>query len=77
MDYPRRFIMYRHKDLTGISGTGRVLDGVMFRNGRVVVSWLTYTHSINIYDSLEAFKSVHVDNHGEHANEIVWLDQDE
>jgi len=67
--------MIRHIDSTGISGTGNVLEGVMFKNGKVVVSWLTYTSSTNIYDSLEAFLNVHVNNHGDNANEVVWLDE--
>ena len=68
--------MVRNSDPSGISGTGRVLDGILFRNGKVVVCWLTYTCSINVYDSFEAFEAVHVNNHGDGANYIVWLDKD-
>jgi hypothetical protein len=67
--------MMRHIDLTGVSGTGKVLTGVVFENGKTVVCWKTFTSSINIYDSFEAFESVHVANHGDKANEIIWIDQ--
>lgn len=39
MNAPRLFTLVRKTDETGISGTGRVLDGVVFHNGQVVVCW--------------------------------------
>ncbi len=36
---PRLFTLFRHVDESGISGTGRVLDGVIFHTGQVVVCW--------------------------------------
>jgi hypothetical protein len=36
---PRLFTMIRKNDESHVSGTGRVLDGVVFHNGKVVICW--------------------------------------
>ena len=72
--YPKRFYLNRKVDKTGISGTGRVLDGVMFTDGRISCRWRSDRASTNNYESLEDFIYLHVDNHGEGANELVWID---
>jgi hypothetical protein len=69
--------MIRKQDESHVSGTGRVLDGVVFHNGKVVVCWRTenkhgYT-SVGMYDSFEAFKFIHIDSHPHNETEIVWL----
>lgn len=35
----RAFILFRDQDVTGISGTGPVADGVVFPDGTTVVRW--------------------------------------
>lgn len=78
MNLPKLFYMIRHKDVTGISGTGRVLDGVIFSTGQVVICWRKpdkkenpHAHSsIAIYDSLDAFRDIHVHN----GSEIVFIE---
>jgi hypothetical protein len=55
----KEFYLYRRNDESGISGTGRVAQGVVFDDGRVVVVWLSDTSSINIYNSLGDVKSIH------------------
>ena len=64
---PRLFSLHRRADETGISGTGRVLDGVVFHNGKVVVCWrsdLRGGHSsVTVYDSWDGFLAVHVAPH--------------
>lgn len=37
----RRFVIHRDVDVSGISGTGLVAEGVEFTDGVVVVRWLT------------------------------------
>lgn len=65
----RRFVMYRQNDASGVSGTGTVLEGVLFSTGVVVIHWLTPPPrgSISVFDSMEQFLSIHVlphpDNH--------------
>lgn len=70
MDEPRVFRLERLVDESGVSGTGRVLDGVVFHTGQVVVCWRsdvsadkTGYSSIAIYPSMEAFSAIHVDPH--------------
>ena len=65
----RSFTMRREFDVSGVSGTGIVLQGVQFSTGVVVIHWLTPPPrgSISIFDSLEQFLTIHVrphpDNH--------------
>lgn len=37
---PRRFVVQRNHDVTGISGEGRVAEGVVFSDGWGVTHWL-------------------------------------
>jgi hypothetical protein len=69
----RRFYLSRLEDETGISATGRVLEGVLTQTGKVIVEWRPPHSTITIFNSLEEFKAIHVDAHPSH-NEIVWLD---
>ncbi|OGZ61311.1 MAG: hypothetical protein A3H51_02720, partial [Candidatus Spechtbacteria bacterium RIFCSPLOWO2_02_FULL_38_8] len=62
-DKPRVFTMVRKKDENGISGRGRVLDGVIFEDGKTVISWRSAKPSIAIYNSFEEFKQIHIDSH--------------
>lgn len=69
----RRFYLNRIEDETGISNTGRVLEGVLTQSGKVITEWRPPHSSIGIYNSMEEFKAIHVDSHPSH-NEIIWLD---
>ena len=62
---PRLFSMVRQADESGVSGTGHVLDGVVWRNGKVSAAWDTANApgSICTYDAFGDFKSIHVDAH--------------
>lgn len=55
----RRFHLQRHEDATGVSGIGRVAEGVVFSNGRVAITWLTEYTSIAVYDSMDAVRVIH------------------
>ncbi len=61
----RRFLMERERDVSGVSGTGVVLEGVQFSTGVVVIHWLTPPPrgSISVFDSLGQFLSIHVEPH--------------
>jgi hypothetical protein len=76
---PRVFTLLRRQDETGVSGTGRVLDGVIFHTGQVVACWRTNLReetegysSITVYPSWEAFRHVHVDPHPKEQTSIVF-----
>lgn len=56
--------LVRDADISGISGTGRVGDVVVFPNGKVVVAWDTPAKisTVVIYDSLEDAIKIHGHN---------------
>lgn len=68
----RTFHLQRDDDVTGISGTGRVAEGVVFSDGRVAVRWIVGEHRSTVtWDSVEAVEAIH--GHGG-ATRIVWHD---
>lgn len=70
----RRFQLHRSEDITGVSGTGIVAEGVQFTSGQVVMTWLTDLSSTVIYPSIISTIAIH--GHGG-ATRIVWLDEAE
>jgi hypothetical protein len=69
----RRFELHRDTDITGVSGTGVVCEGVAFTDGTAVVRWLGEWSSTVIHDrGVEAVEHVH--GHGG-ATRLVWLDE--
>jgi len=56
---PKSFVLLRIEDATGVSGTGIIAEGVIFKKGKVVMSWLTNHSSIAIYDSLKELINIH------------------
>lgn len=69
---PKIFTVIRHNDESGVSGRGRVLDGILFPCGKVVVCWRVQYQSIAIYESFSAFKAIHIDSHPTNHTEIIW-----
>lgn len=73
---PRRFYLERIKDETGVSRTGRVLEGVLWQNGEVTVQWRPPHSTFGFYHSLREFEIIHVDCHPS-CNVIRWLEPHE
>lgn len=80
---PRAFTVIRVNDESGVSGVGRVLDGVLFHTGQVVICWRTdveaATHgfsSLGIYPSWKAFEFIHIESHPTNETQVVWLDEE-
>ena len=80
MTEPRVFTLFRHVDETGVSGTGRILDGAIFHTGQVVVCWRSDINpdrqghsSLAIYPSWEAFEHIHVRPHATGTAEVRFL----
>lgn len=73
---PQPFTIVRNGDETGISGVGPVADGIIFPSGRCVVEWRGATPCIQVWDSFEAFKKVHIDSHPDNNTEIIWHTED-
>lgn len=69
----RRFYLNRVKDQTGVSRTGRVLEGVVTQSGKVIVEWRPPHSSVAIYASLAEFLTIHVDCHPS-CSDLVWID---
>ena len=74
---PRLFTLWRRGDESGISGTGRVLDGVVFHNGKVVACWrsdLNGGHSsVVVYDTWDGFLAVHVAPHPPEQTDLRFM----
>jgi hypothetical protein len=66
----RGFRLVRRRDISGVSGTGVVAEGVLFDSGKVVLSWCSEIPSVTVYDSLEHLELVH--GHSG-ATVIRWL----
>ena len=68
----RRFQLQRDHDVSGISGTGIVADGVEFPDGTTVIRWRGERQSTVVWPSIEDVEAIH--GHGG-ATRIVWIDQ--
>lgn len=56
----RRFVLDRNEDMTGVSGTGVVAEGVEFSDGTCVMRWVTQWRSTVFYEQgLEAVIRIH------------------
>ena len=69
---PRLFHLQRDHDVTGVSGTGRVADGVLWPDGTVSIRWTGPMPSAVFWHSLA--NALHVHGHGG-ATRIVWADE--
>jgi hypothetical protein len=67
----RRFLAYRKKDISGVSGTGYVAEGIEFHDGQVVVSWFGKHHIFESPRDLKTWLKVH--GHGG-STKIKWID---
>jgi hypothetical protein len=66
---PRLFTLERDADITGVSGTGTVADGVAWPDGTVSIRWRGDRPSTVSWDCLEHAEFVH-GHHG--ATRFVW-----
>jgi hypothetical protein len=80
MSEPKLFSVVRGNDESGVSGTGRILDGVLFHNNQVVVCWRTDIEgskhgfsSLGVYPSWEAFEFIHIKSHPTNDTKVIWL----
>jgi len=64
------FVLFRDDDETGISGTGRVAEGIRFSDGLVVIRWVVGEfRSTVVWPSIEAVEAIH--GHGGKTR-VVW-----
>lgn len=69
---PRLFELIRYSDKKGLSGIGKVLVGVVFPDGRVVVQWQSDTTSIGIFRNLRDFEKIHTKPFYAGQSEFRW-----
>lgn len=71
---PRRFVLRRTVDITGVSGTGDVAEGVEWSDGTVALRWRGKWATTVVWDyGLDALLAVH----GHNGSTVVrWLDAD-
>ena len=66
------FYLWRTKDDSGVSGTGRVAQGFIADNGKVSLFWLSEHPSVTIYDNIGEVKAIH----GHAGNTEVRMEPD-
>lgn len=67
----RRFWLHRHTDVSGVSGTGAVAEGVQFTDGSVALRWTSATPCTAVFDGVDQVQAVH--GHAG-STQIRWLD---
>lgn len=67
----RRFYLYRSHDVSGVSGTGIVAEGVEFSDGSAVLRWRSELSSTGFYKSVLELEKIH--GH-EGSTRLVWVD---
>jgi hypothetical protein len=74
---PKRFILYRRQDATGVSGAGVVATGVVWPDGHAALRWKADDHeaasSTSVWSSVSDMMRVH--GHSG-LSEIIYLDDD-
>ncbi|WP_424891821.1 hypothetical protein [Streptomyces sp. XH2] len=68
---PRLFVLQRDHDVTGVSGTGIVADGVQWPDGAVTIRWRGLRPSTVHWNGISDADAVH--GHGG-ATRIIWTD---
>ncbi|WP_432938192.1 hypothetical protein ACQPXM_26750 [Kribbella sp. CA-253562] len=69
----RRFRLMRYEDVSGVSGTGPVAEGVQFTDGAVALRWYGDYPTTTVWDGIDSVIAIH--GHGG-ATEVEWLDPD-
>lgn len=70
----KRFELHRDQDISGVSGSGVVAEGVQFSDGHICLQWMgRWPTSVVWHDKgIESVEAVHGHNG---ATRIVWLDE--
>jgi hypothetical protein len=69
----RRFVLARHEDITGLSGTGIIAEGVAWTGGPAFLHWLTdYEAFVQWPGGIDAILAVH--GH-QGATVVRWIDE--
>lgn len=66
----RLFYLNRFEDESGVSGIGRIAQGVVFDDGTCALRWLTHIRSTSFYASIEDLTAIH--GHGGKTR-VEWV----
>ena len=55
----RRFVLNRNRDVSGVSGSGVVADGVVFDDGVAVLHWRGRWHTTEVLRSVQDVVNIH------------------
>lgn len=55
----RRFVLVRHVDVSGVSGTGIVAEGIEWTDKTVSLHWLGDRPSTTVWNSIEDVEAIH------------------
>jgi hypothetical protein len=70
----RRFTLVRNEDISGVSGTGVVAEGVEFHDKQVAVSWFGRYHTIVVAPNISTIEAIH--GHGG-LTRVEWQDEED
>jgi len=76
----RPFDVIRQDDASGVSGTGKVIEGVVFSDGTCVTRWVaqaSHGRSTVVWDGFGSFMSVHITPHPDNKSIIRFYDGEE
>ena len=55
----KTFKLVRKEDVSGVSGTGLIAEGVIFHDGQVAMSWFGQLHTIEIAPDIDTITRIH------------------
>lgn len=67
----KTFVLRRTADVSGVSGTGDVAEGVVFSDGAVAIRWRGARPSTVVWNSIDDAMAIH--GHGG-ATQLVWTE---
>lgn len=73
----KSFEVYRGHDESGISGTGKVMEGVIFSDGRVALQWMSTPRSFVMWDRFEDMWTINIASHPSNATVVHFSDNRE
>lgn len=76
MNQPKAFVLQRDTDVTGISGTGVVAQGVEFDDGTVALRWMGKWPTSVVFHEKGIDSVLHVHGH-DGSTRIVWAEWEE
>ena len=65
----KTFYLNRTEDESGVSGTGKVAQGVIFDNGKVALTWLGEHSTVTIFEDIEEVTTIH--GHGGKTKVVI------